>query len=278
MIMLQSLRDRYKRAHGVAIACLALFASSTFGYTATDGATMRAPSRGARKIAVQRLSLRHIANLHVKRKYKLAVIADASISLGIQRAPMQLTATLDLEAVTKRVTRRGNLVMEISITGGVMRLFSLGGKQIERVGRQTITVTMTPQGQILNATGLATTDTFDALAGLDLISIAIGTLCVGLPDKPVSPGDAWSIGHTLSKGKRPVVAHMQLRGVTADATNAPIAHLLARYELPLEWLIPIELRQLYGLRATHKGTTQVYFNCRHGCVDEANGSVDISWI
>lgn len=222
----------------------------------------------------ERVTMRYSADALGRRRYKLIVSADASTVLGMARMPLQFSANIDIEAGVKRQTRSGELIMDVSVVGGVMRLFGQGWRQVDRVGSHTVTITMTPSGQILAVKGLAAGDAFEAAAGLDVVSLAVGTLCVGLPDKPVGVGDVWQIEHYIG-GKNSVVTHTRLSRLSASPSGQTIAHLETEYDLPIDWLIPIEFKAWYGVRAHHKGATQVNFNCHAGCVEEASGTVEI---
>lgn len=222
----------------------------------------------------EKVTMRYSADSLGRRKYKLIVSADATTLLGIARMPLQFSANIDIEAGVKRQMRSGELIMDVSIVGGVMRLFGQGWRQVDRVGSHTVTITMTPSGQILAVKGLATGDAFEAAAGLDVVSLAVGALCVGLPDKPVGVGDVWQVEHYID-GKNSVVTHTRLARLSTLPSGQTLAHLETRYDLPIDWLIPIEFKALYGVRAHHKGTTHVSFNCHAGCVEEASGTIEI---
>ncbi|MCS7253004.1 MAG: hypothetical protein RMK18_01140 [Armatimonadota bacterium] len=222
----------------------------------------------------EKVTMTYAANLHGRRKYKLIVSADASTTLGMLRTPLQFSANMDIETAIKRRMRSGELLMDVSVVGGVMRLFGQGWRQVDRVAKHTVTITMTPRGQVLTVSGLSTGDVFEVAAGLDVVSLAVGALCVGLPDKPVGVGDAWQVEHHIG-GKHSITAHTRLTKLSNPSQEQTIAHLETKYDLPLDWFIPAELRAIYELRAYHKGVTQVSFNCRAGCVEEASGVIEI---
>lgn len=222
---------------------------------------------------VEKVKLLH-AFSHNRRKYKLIVNADAETTLGMQRMPLQFSATIEIETAFKRTARSGEIVLDVNVVGGVMRLFGPGWRQVERVGRHTVTVTMTPLGQVLNVAGLVGGDIFEVAAGLDVISLAVGAICIGLPEKPVGVGDSWQVEHYID-GKRPILAQTRLVKLAMPHPGQNIAHLEVRYDLPLDWFMPHEFRVLYGVRAYHKGSTQVEFDCLNGRVNGASGGVEI---
>jgi|GEM_PF-1722604 len=223
---------------------------------------------------VDKVTMRYAVDARGRRKYKLIVGADASTTLGMLRTPLQFSANIDIETAIKRQMRYGELVMDVNVVGGIMRLFGQGWRQIDRVANHTVSITMTPLGQVIAVKGLAAGDVFEAAAGLDLVSLAVGALCVGLPDKPVGVGDAWQVEHNIGGG-HPIVTHTRLVRLAALPVGQTVACLETKYDLPLDWFIPIELRAMYGVRAHHKGTTLVSFNCHAGCVEEASGTIEI---
>jgi len=221
-----------------------------------------------------KVDLSHSYSTSSRRRYKLIVSADAVMVLGIQRALLQFSANIDIETALKSKTRNGEMIIEFRVVGGVMRLFGAGWRQTERVPSQTATIMMTPKGQILSISGLTDSDVFEAAAGLDVVSLAIGTVCVGLPNEPVSVGDAWHVEHRVSD-RRPIVAHTKLVKISSPLPQQLVAHMETRYDIPIDWFLPNELKLLYNVRAHHKGVTTVEFNCNEGCVESGEGSVEI---
>jgi hypothetical protein len=221
-----------------------------------------------------KVNLSHSYSASSRRRYKLIVSADAVMVLGIQRTVLQFSANVDIETALKGKTRGGEMIVEFRVVGGVMRLFGAGWRQTERVPAQTATITMTPKGQILSISGLTDSDVFETAAGLDIVSLAVGTICVGLPNEPVGVGDAWHVEHRVSD-RRPIVAHTKLVKISSPLPQQLVAHMETRYDIPIDWFLPNELKLLYNVRAHHKGVTTVEFDCNEGCVESGEGNVEI---